>query len=67
MTCAGNKILQFLIDINDNRITDNADYRVLQLSLTEEQQQSLRTWIAELPKNEEFQNVIEPERIEEEQ
>ena len=67
MTCAGNKILQFLIDINDNRITDNADYRVLQLSLTEEQQQSLSTWIAELPKNEVFQNVIKPERIEEEQ
>ena len=63
MTLAGKKILQFLIDINDNRITQNADYRVLQLSLTEEQKDSLSTWITELPNDLVFQNVIDPRRI----
>ena len=63
MTLAGKEILQFLIDINENRITQNVHYRVLQLSLNEDQKDSLSAWITELPNDLVFQNVINPRKI----
>ena len=66
MTLIGNKILQFLSDINENRIGHNADYIILQQSLNDIQRETLSKWITELPNEDVFQRVVNPEKLEEE-
>jgi hypothetical protein len=66
MTLIGKQILQFLSDIKEKRIAQNAEYRIIHYSLSDIQKDKFSKWITELPNDEVFQRVVNPEKINEE-
>ena len=60
----GNKILQFLVEINEGIIEENPDYKIILQSKTDELwKTNLKTWIANIPSDKGFQSLLNPQQI----